>query len=228
MVGAKLQSKVSVSGERVENMKEAFSVERIAKQKSVMKYVREQMRISDLRKLLMELSIKAVSTLDEIDVRRRDIMNAFPSMGSSATDMAEGRHIKDLINHMMSVADQLAASTKLHSDENMNAVDGGPAGSLDVKLQESVIDDETLHGVVGLICGALGPAAVASAEIDKTQNDTIALFGINPEPTQEFSKAHMALMSSLNVGITGILFFSFITYFLSSLFLKVIRLLQRR
>ena len=66
MINAKLQSKISLGQQRVENMQRLFTLERISKQKNVMKYVREQMRLSDLRKVMDDISRIGRDNLDEL------------------------------------------------------------------------------------------------------------------------------------------------------------------
>ena len=53
---SQLTSLVAVSESRVNKLRVRYSSERIAKQKSIMKYVREQMRLSDVR-VLMESTL---------------------------------------------------------------------------------------------------------------------------------------------------------------------------
>jgi hypothetical protein len=205
MMAAKMQSKLAVGNERVKNMKEMFSLERVSKQKSVMKYIREQMRISDLRKVIGEISTRAQESLDELDVRRRDIQNSFvPTAGAQIPD---NRYMKDLLKQLVGIAEQLAVSTKLHSDENVNSTESDvskPVGALEIRLPESQVDDETLHGVIGLLCGALGPAAAANAAIENPYDPT-ASYALGGLEDSYLPKSQMSLLSSgLDISAAGV------------------------
>ena len=53
---SQVTSRIGVMDQRLQNLRLKYSLERTAKQKSALKYVREQMRLSDLRILLQDLN----------------------------------------------------------------------------------------------------------------------------------------------------------------------------
>ncbi len=192
IICAKLQSRVGVSVERANYMKEKCTTEKIAKQKAAMRYVREIMRISDVKRIIHEICLKAQSSLDEIDVRRRDILAAFASPDGVVPP--DHRYMKELITQLGSITEQLVVSTGAQTDENKNDPTA-PIGTIELRMPEMEVDDETLHGIVGLLCGALGPAAAATGQLTGDGLDDAVLQN-GGLPGDGMSKSQLALISS--------------------------------
>ena len=101
MSTAKLQAAVSSTAARADFMKSQLSKEKTSKQKCLLKYVREQMRNSDVKILLAEMSERTKSNIEELE-RKRAGLNNF---------IANDRVIKDTLGHLIEVAEELAANT---------------------------------------------------------------------------------------------------------------------
>lgn len=138
MDSAKAISKASVAINRVGQVRSKLSMERLAKQKMVMKYVREQLRHSDIMIAINDVTIKARENLDEIQG------NVF----ANAQEGVWGKS-KSLMMKLIEIADELSAATTSSGTKT------GPAGSLELRLVEAQVDDETMHGVLGLFNGLL-------------------------------------------------------------------------
>eukprot|EP00602_Paraphysomonas_sp_CaronLab_P012039 CAMPEP_0185038394 /NCGR_PEP_ID=MMETSP1103-20130426/33963_1 /TAXON_ID=36769 /ORGANISM="Paraphysomonas bandaiensis, Strain Caron Lab Isolate" /LENGTH=1393 /DNA_ID=CAMNT_0027576797 /DNA_START=230 /DNA_END=4411 /DNA_ORIENTATION=- len=207
MATAKLQSKVSYSENRVKNMQHLFSLERIAKQKNVMKYVREQMRLSDLRKVMDEISRVGRDNLDDIEVQRREIAEAGPSSADAL--VPDNHRLRGLLLQLKSVAEHLSASAAFNNtDVGSTPGQGGDdaamvVGAIEVRLPESQIDDETLHGVVGLLCGALGNGGIGNGDNNTTSDDERNTTTMARESGTAISKNDMMMASGLGIQLTG-------------------------
>lgn len=197
MTGARLQAKISTSAERVASMQHMYSLERISKQKTMMKYVREQLRISDFRKVIDKVSKAGRDSLDEIELQRKELLAA--SQPSVSQHLPDNNRIRSLMVQLVQVAEQLSA-TSLYNGQDDTATnnDDVPVGSLEIRLPDSQVDDETLHGVVGLLVGALGPSGGAAGDLDA-----------EPPPGQRvgkedaFQQGDLALGGGLGLGLTG-------------------------
>jgi hypothetical protein len=163
-------------------MKQQFSSERLSKQKSLMKYIREQLTLSDYRKLIYDISAIGRDSLDEIDVKRRDLSEELkrenPSYfqrdnASSATHAErfhglESQKLRGLMTQLRGVAEKLATTALHHFGEEER--ERGERrrdeviGSLEIKLSDSQVDDETCHGVIGLLSGALQGVSTEGTE----------------------------------------------------------------
>ncbi len=75
MASAKLQSSVSSSLAGAQLMKAQLSLERVSKQKSILKYVREQMRLSDTKLVLGDMASRTQTNLAELEKRRAGLSN---------------------------------------------------------------------------------------------------------------------------------------------------------
>ena len=195
MTGAKLQSKIANSAERVKSMQHMYSLERISKQKNLMKFIREQLRLSDFRRVIDKISKVGRDSLDEIDMQRRELLAASqPSVNQSLPD---NNRIRALMMQLMQVAEQLSA-TSLYNGQDDSATnnDDVPVGSLELRIPDSQVDDETLHGVVGLLVGALGPT---NGQYDEEQ--------VRPREGagrgDAFKQSDMAMGDGLGLDLSG-------------------------
>lgn len=149
----KLQSRASVSLERASKVRERCSRERLSKQKAVMRYIKEQLRISDIRLSMSEVSERAANYLDIYIQRERAGDANFRDKG-----------IKDILAQVVQARRDLEAIASGTADGSASS--SGPTslavGSLELRLASCELDDETLHAVVGLVCGVLAPTATAS------------------------------------------------------------------
>lgn len=134
---AKSMSKTAVSNSRFDQIRDRFVKERFAKQKMIMKYIREQMKHSDMRVVIDQVVKKARDQLDEIE--------ATPDYGGWQASAVNAT--KDLFIQLVQVADQLALAGA------SSGTNTGPVGGLEIRLPQSLVDDETLNGVISLICG---------------------------------------------------------------------------
>lgn len=158
----KLQAKVSVAWERVNRVRDRCTKERISKQKSVMRYIREQLRISDIRKILSEVGERAAEHLD-------DLLHTERGGLLGMRDQA----MKDTMALLVQASGDLAALATGNADgagDTASLMSSANNGSLEIRLADSQIDDETLHGVVGLLCGVLAPAAQDLGGSDKHES----------------------------------------------------------
>lgn len=138
---ARATARSTVSLERVQRLRERFHFERLAKQKNVIKYVREQMRHSDMRIVINDLHKKAVEYISEIDI---------------AMD-ADQRSLKEFMQQIVHTAEELSAAVA------SSGTNTGPPGAMEVRLPDTQLDDETLHGVIGLLSGVLEDQAPAGS-----------------------------------------------------------------
>ena len=164
MVGARLQSKITNSTERVKSMQHMYALERISKQKNLMKYIREQLRLSDFRRVIDKISKMGRDSLDEIDLQRRELLAA--SQPSVNQNLPDNNRVRALLVQLMKVAEQLSATALYNGqDDSGTNNDDVPVGSLELRIPDSQVDDETLHGLVGLLVGALGSANGHNGEV---------------------------------------------------------------
>lgn len=139
---AKILSRTVVSTERFDKIKARFTKERISKQKSIMKYVQEQMRQSDMRQGISVISSRAEDHLEE--------------MRSQNYNSSSGRVIGTAVEIMSSLVKLSTELSKITDDDgNKNSAVSAPGGSMEIRMPDSQLDDETLHGAIGLICGIL-------------------------------------------------------------------------
>jgi hypothetical protein len=164
----KLQSRASVSLERAAKVRERCSRERLSKQKAIMRYIREQLRISDIRLAMSEVSESASNYLDLYLQRERV---------GDATFREKG--IKEILGEIVQVRKDLESIVNDSSDVPLPdpAVTPLAIGALELRLASCELDDETLHGVVGLVCGVLAPivAAADPSTLAEQSNKTIGL-----------------------------------------------------
>ena len=193
MVGAKLQSKIANSAERVKSMQHMYSLERISKQKNLMKFIREQLRLSDFRRVIDKISKVGRDSLDEIELQRKELLAASqPSVNQSLPD---NNRIRSLMVQLMQVAEQLSATSLYNGQDDLATNnDDVPVGSLELRIPDSQVDDETLHGVVGLLVGALGSSG--------TQDDSIhPSEGVNR--ADAFRQSDVSMGAGLGVDLSG-------------------------
>ena len=212
----KLQSKVSVSWERVARIRERCARERISKQKAVMRYVREQLRVSDIRKLLGDIGGRAAEHLDD--------MTKFERGGLlGLRDQA----MKDTMGDLVQVTVQLGGVAD-------GTVDGAPDSSsltvgslncaIELRLADCQLDDETVHGIIGLVCGVLAPAAQdLGGNNDSKYEGKKRMVEDDDNEDIDQSKAGNVLMASLGLKVSGKLlllrnYFLFCFAFFTSLF----------
>ena len=114
MDAAKAISKASVATNRLGLVRSRLSMERVAKQKMIMKYVREQMRHSDIMIAINDINTKARENLDEM----QDNVFANSQEGLWANS-------KTILQKLVDTADELSAATVSSGTKT------GPIGSLE-------------------------------------------------------------------------------------------------
>jgi hypothetical protein len=168
-------------------MKRQYSEERLSKQKAIMKFIREQLRLSDYRKLIYDISARGRDSLDELEVQRRDLSEELrkenPSYqgtlgGGRGTYVEryqglESQKMRGVVSQLRGVAERLA-TTALHrfGDSQGEGQRDEVIGSLDLKLSDFQIDDEACHGIIALLSGALGTAVTGTGGGDRDQEDS--------------------------------------------------------
>lgn len=144
---ARATARSAVSMQRVQRLRERFYFERLAKQKNIIKYVREQMRHSDMRIVVNDLNSKAADYIVEFDIA----MNS------------EQKQLKEFMMHVTHMAQELSGAVNTTTAAG-GGTPTGPAGSMELRLPDTQLDDETMHGVIGLLSGVLeGGGATASS-----------------------------------------------------------------
>lgn len=189
MACAKLQSKISTSADRVVYMKNVLHREKLAKQKLSMKYVREQMRLSDLKLVIHDISRRTRQTIDEMEERKSALNEV----------LTDDRKTRDLIAQVVVVTDELVATaSSAVAEKSEDRTVDAQIGALELRLPGSQVDDETMHGIVGLICGALGRNPDANI-----QGNADAFATTRNAASDGFSKEEVMMANSLGISITG-------------------------
>jgi len=142
---AQVTSKIATYDQRMQILRLKYSLERTAKQKNALKYVREQMRLSDMRILMQDLYTKANDLKEEMELS-----------GLAFLDANKG------IISMLHETDQVCRELSLSSASSGTSTGG--TGALEIRLPDSEMDDETLYSLVTLLAGNLEEAK----EIDAT------------------------------------------------------------
>lgn len=116
---ANLVSRADVALARHDNCARGLSKERLAKQKMVMKYVREILKYSDIRIMIDECTIKAKETIDN---------NNFMITGDSIAAIL--RDSNSVMGQLLELSEQLSAAS------TVSGTGTGPAGSIEVDYQK--------------------------------------------------------------------------------------------
>ena len=178
---ARAAARSTVSMERVQRLRERFHFERLAKQKNVIKYIREQMRHSDMRIVLNDLNKKALEYIQEIDIA----MNA------------EQRELKEFMKIITHTADELSSAVA------SSGTNTGPPGAMEVRLPDTQLDDETLHGVVGLLSGVLEDQNSGSGSMSRTaatpQRTSLLSSSLLAKTVLSISSNYMSRVLQLNL-----------------------------
>jgi hypothetical protein len=194
----KLQAKVSVSWERVNRIRDRCSKERLSKQKSVMRYIREQLRISDIRKIFQEVGKNSAEHLEDLGNCERGGIMGLRDQAMRDTFAQVLRALTDLTLLANGGADGAGDASSLTSS--------AAVGSLEIRLADCQIDDETLHGVVGLLCGVLAPSSQDLGGESNNYDGFKRMVAGNDEAEDERvteAKKTNILMASLGVKPSG-------------------------
>lgn len=135
MEQAQLASRVEVNDNRVNRLRLRYSSERAAKQKSIMKAVRELMRMSDVRILFERLN----------EGSKTSKMDLIETGLSLQTEMKSTNELLDQVELMAEELSKVGTGGKVT----------GAVGSLEIRLPECELDDETLFGAMGLLSGGI-------------------------------------------------------------------------
>jgi hypothetical protein len=162
---SQVSSRVGVMDNRIQNLRLKYSVERTAKQKNALKYIREQMRMSDLRILLDDLNTKAVDQREEMEM-------------SGVAFLDSNRSIVSMLSEVEGVTKELTLAGATSGTTT------GGVGALEIRLPESEIDDETLYSLISLLAGGLEEAKredddIQLQNLDTTNNDNDANANMN-------------------------------------------------
>lgn len=131
------QSKLTVSSQRSLRMKDRVIHERVSKQKMMMKYLREQIRQSDFRVTIDTISKSASDQLNDLE-------ESTGGLAARETELSRGvlRQLLDVSGELSKVGVSSGTTT-------------GPPGAMELRMTESLIDDETVHGMMELLRGNL-------------------------------------------------------------------------
>ena len=130
---ARATARSAVSVERIQRLRDRFYFERLAKQKNVIKYVREQMRHSDMRIVLNDINAKAADYAIDLEIAMS----------------AEQRQLKEFMTQITHTSAELTSALA------SSGTTTGPVGGMEIRLPDTQLDDETMHGVIGLLSGVL-------------------------------------------------------------------------
>ena len=147
---AQVTSRAVVTEQRCDQLRLQYSVERTAKQKNAMKYVREQMRLSDIRILLDDLYSKSTNFKEELELSGAAFMDANKNMISILVEIGS-------VTHELSLAGASSGTAT------------GGIGALEIRLPDSEIDDETFFNIVTLLSG--GADTSTGTEDTKTEGE---------------------------------------------------------
>ena len=128
---------------RSEKMRKKLIEERLAKQKSTLKVVREQIRWSDTCIILDRVTDRAEKELEY--------------QASQYNLTKKDAEMKLLLSDVLACAEAATACSSSSSPSNC------PVGALEIRVPESTVDDETLHGIFSLLSGSI---------IEKQENET--------------------------------------------------------
>lgn len=200
---SKLTSRMLVTKQRNDRIRIRYFVERVAKQKNILKFIRENMKLSDLQITLDAICQKGADKLEELRLEAelsagtqlqasKSSMTSLAGRGSGsgwnhgsggggsninnssghgggssgsggALDIASSNMLSDFLEQLMAIAQELMSSSILNTTAGGQPEDAtkgsgvrvNPPGSMEIRLPESAIDDETLHSIIGLLCGVL-------------------------------------------------------------------------
>lgn len=186
---SKLTSRALVTKQRNDRIRIRYFVERVAKQKNILKFIRENMKLSDLQITLDSICKKGQDKLEELRLEAelsagtklqasKSSMSSLAGRGSGSgwshnggdngrgdggggLDIASSNMLSDFLEQLMGIAQELMSSSILNSSAGGQPEDAAkstkinPPGSMEIRLPESAIDDETLHSIIGLLCGVL-------------------------------------------------------------------------
>ncbi len=141
---AQVTSKIATYDQRMQMLRLKYSQERTAKQKNALKFVREQMRLSDMRILMQDLYTKSTDLKEEMELS-----------GIAFLDANKG------IVSMLHETDQVCRELSLSSASSGTTTGG--VGALEIRLPDSEMDDETLYSLVTLLAGNLEEAKEVDA-----------------------------------------------------------------
>lgn len=169
-----------------------------------MKYIREQLQLSDYKKLIYDISALGRDSLDEIDVQRRDLTDELKRENPSYYQMVNATHaekyhglesqkLRGLMVQLRSVAEKLSTTALHHFGDDRRGERDEIVGSIEIKLYDSQIDDETCHGVVGLLSGALSSTSGEGQEGEHDENG-------NGDIMQSISRGDKVLANELGIS----------------------------
>ena len=166
-------SKVVGDKQRLKNIKTKYTAERLAKQLTIMKYVREQMRHSDVCVVIEDISRRAREHMRLLNMNAEltaqtaantKAAAAATSVGTASTGgesaataaaaaAATIDRMKTMLSHFIGVSNELRTAAAPSSGKpaaGKGDVDV-PVGAMELRLQDSEVDDETLNGILGLL-----------------------------------------------------------------------------
>jgi predicted nucleic acid-binding Zn-ribbon protein len=128
-------SRLAVTTQRSNRMKDRVVNERISKQKTVMKYLREQMRQSDFRIAIHDITSTAKNELNDLE-------ESTGGVAGRETGMS-----REILRQLVGV------SSELTTIGLSSGTASGPPGAMELRMPDTLLDDETVHGMVELLKG---------------------------------------------------------------------------
>jgi hypothetical protein len=116
-------------------MKDRVVNERISKQKTVMKYLREQMRQSDFRIAIHDITSTAKNELNDLE-------ESTGGVAGRETGMS-----REILRQLVGV------SSELTTIGLSSGTASGPPGAMELRMPDTLLDDETVHGMLELLKG---------------------------------------------------------------------------
>ena len=129
-------SRLAVTTQRSNRMKDRVVNERISKQKTVMKYLREQMRQSDFRIAIHDITSTAKNELNDLE-------ESTGGVAGRETGMS-----REILRQLVGVSSELT-TIGLSS----GTASSGLPGAMELRMPDTLLDDETVHGMVELLKG---------------------------------------------------------------------------
>jgi hypothetical protein len=185
MEQAQLSSKVATNDNRVNRLRVRYSSERTAKQKTIMKVIREQMRLSDVRLLFNDTVEKS-----------RDVEGEMISNGLSM--QSELQSTMHLMQQVGNIAEEL-------SRVGAGNTDTAEVGAMELRLPDCELDDESLFSAMGLLSGGLEDASAMRTmqplQLEGGETTTNNMIDPdNPMPTT----GHMVMSAELAKNVANI------------------------
>lgn len=183
MTQSNLQARLLVNQGRHERSKVRFYAERISKQKAVVKYIRELMRLSDLQLTIHGITTRARETLQELQLAATLSSHAHDKHLESKlhAHVDDPQHLQpegynafsSFVEELVYVTNALlASSVGMQNAASSSVLSQTMPGAMEIRLPDASIDDEAMHTVMGLLSGVLMQGTSAAMANSTLPDDT--------------------------------------------------------